>query len=99
VIYSQSSRSGGQVLDAVPAWAGDGVFRQQQVGKPVVVFAERVYFIEVASLPFLPALGDRITEAGVGMFEISPAVAGEGPFRFSDLQGRTTYRIFCKRAA
>ncbi len=102
VVYARPAQ-GQQVT--VPAWVGRTLFKQMpQAGASgaQVVWGERDYLIPVGSLVLggaatLPARGDRITEAGVGTFEV--VAPGNEPFwRYSD-QTRTVFRVHVKRVS
>lgn len=98
-------RPGASQSATLAAWVGRTVFRQVPApGQPgaQVIHGERDYLIPVASLVLggvatVPARGDRITEAGVGTFELL-APGGEPIWRYSD-QTRTVFRVHCKRVS
>lgn len=102
VTYTRDSQ--GQSV-SLTAWVGRTVFRQQPLpGQPgaQVIFGERDYLVPVASLilggvAVLPARGDRITEAGVGTFEVL-APGNEPAWRYSD-QTRTVLRVHVRRVS
>lgn len=104
VTVSYSRPASGQSV-SLTAWVGRTVFRQQpQPGATgaQIVFGERDYLIPVAALVLgglatLPTRGDRITEAGVGTFEVL-APGGEPAWRYSD-QTRTLLRVHVKRVS
>lgn len=89
-------------------WTGDGVFRQTEKAPTAafVVYAEMELLCAVADLaglsnPATPARGDRVAftiGASSLVFELAPQ-GDEPPWRFGDLQGRTIYRLHCKRVS
>lgn len=69
-----------------------------------VVSAERDWLVEAADLVLngaatTPHKGDRITDADGTAWELTPVVAGEPAWRFSDPQTRTLYRVHTKRVS
>lgn len=59
-------------------------------------WTDRDYLIPVAALTLgEPAIGDRITEPGIGTFEVQPSDNGEPAVRHSDV-GQTLWRVHTK---
>lgn len=86
------------VTDAVPGNSFAASVQPQQVPARVEV-QDRDYLITAASIASLgePVVGDRITESGVGTFEVVRRT-GEPAWRWSDAE-RTLYRIHTKPVA
>lgn len=93
----------GRLPATLAMWIGNsGATRSPKGGATAVCWGDRDYICVTADFAAVfvePLVGDRITESIAGAaktFELMPTDNGEPPWRFGDLQFRTTLRFHVK---